>query len=127
MIGSTGGSSKPPSRAQRVGHLALLLLQLALVGQDLPRRAGVRGARLDAVGAGLEHLHQVGLGERALGLAHAGADPVSGDGSPDEDDEALVGAAHAGAAVGEAVDGELQLLVAAGAGSGGTSGGAHPA
>ena len=41
---------------QRIDHLALLLLELALVGEDLPRSARMGRARLDPVGRRLEQL-----------------------------------------------------------------------
>ena len=62
-----------------------LISQLALVGQHLPRRAGVVGARRDALGAGLEHLDGPRLGVRALALGDLGADAVAGHGAADED------------------------------------------
>jgi hypothetical protein len=97
---------------QGVAHLLLLLGQLALVGQHLPGRAGVRGTRLDALGARLEHLHGACLGVAALGLVHAGADAVAGHGPLHEDDVAIE-PGDAGAAVGERLDAQVELVAVA--------------
>ncbi len=86
---------------QRVGHLLLLGGQLHLVGQHLPRRPGVRGARLDAVGAWLQQLGQPRLRERALGLLDGGAHAVAGYDAAHEHHEAGLRAADPGAAVGQ--------------------------
>ena len=74
---------------QRVLDLLLLDLELALVGQHLPRRARVVGDLGDAVGRGLEDLDRARLGVGALGLADHGADAVAGHGAGDEDDVAV--------------------------------------
>ena len=52
--------------SQGIPDLRMLGLELALVGQHLPRRPGVRGARLHALRTGLEHLDRPGLGVGAL-------------------------------------------------------------
>ncbi len=54
---------------ERLAHLARLDLELALVRQHLPGRAGMVGGRRDAVRRRLEHLDRAGLGVGALGLA----------------------------------------------------------
>ena len=63
---------------QRLLDLLGLDLELALVGQHLPRRAGVVGDLGQAVGRGLEDLDRARLGVGALGLADDGADAVAG-------------------------------------------------
>ena len=74
---------------QRVADLLLLDRELALVGQHLPRRAGMVGQRRDALGAGLEDLDRPRLGVGALALRHDRADAVARHGAGDEDDVAL--------------------------------------
>ena len=106
---------EPADAGQRVVDLLLLDRELALVGEHLPGRAGVVGERLDALGGRLEDLDGAGLGVGALGLADDGADAVAGHGAGDEDDVAVLTAGDAVAAVGEAVDGELELGAAVGA------------
>ena len=103
---------------QRVAHLLVLDLELALVGQHLPRRAGMVGERRDALGAGLEHLERARLGVGALALRDDRADEVAGDRAGDEDDVALQ-ARDAVAAVGECVDAQVELGAAFGAREGG--------
>jgi hypothetical protein len=97
---------------QGVAHLVLLLTQLQLVGEHLPRRAWVRRHGLDAVRRGLEQLDGVRLREGALRLAHPGPHAVARHGAAHEHDVA-VHARDAGAAVGEPVDRELELVAAA--------------
>jgi hypothetical protein len=104
--------------AQRLVDLRLLDLQLALVGEHLPGRAGVVGDRGDALGGRLEDLERAGLGVGALALRHDGADPVAGDAAAHEDDVA-VQPRDAVAAVGEVVDAEVQLGALLGARRGG--------
>ena len=117
--------------AQRILGLGLLDLQLALVGEHLPRHAGVLGARGDPLGAGLQDLQRAGVGVVALALVHHRAHAVAGDGAGDEHHVAVLAQPrHALAAVGERVDGQLQLLAALGPGriridGGGTIAGAH--
>ncbi len=64
-------------------------LELALVGEHLPRRARVVGDRRDAVGGGLEDLDRAGLGVGALGLADDGAHAVARQAAGDEHDVAV--------------------------------------
>ena len=110
-IGSTGGSSKPPEARQRVAHLALLLLQLALVGQHLPRRARVgRGAARSGRGWAPAISTARGLGERALGLLDRGPARGRPGTAPRTNTTKPSVAADAGAAVGERVDRDLDLL-----------------
>ena len=104
---------EPADPAQRVADLLGLDLELALVGQDLPRRAGMVGDRRDAVGRGREDLDRARLGVRPLGLADHRADAVARQRAGDEDDIA-VEAGDAVAAVGEGVDGEFELRPAGG-------------
>ena len=104
---------EPPDPRQRVLDLLLLDLELARVGQHLPRRAGVVGDGRDAVGRRLEQLDRARLGVPS-GLADLRADAVAGHGAGDEDDVAVLAARDAVAAVGEAVDGELEDVPAAG-------------
>ena len=75
----------------------------------------MRSARLDALGARLDELDHVGLAERALRARDASAHEVAGNGAADEHDVA-VAAGHAGAAMGEPVDAQLQLVALAGPG-----------
>jgi hypothetical protein len=100
---------------ERVADLRLLLLELALVREHLPRRAGMRRGRLDALRARLDELDQLGLGPRALRLADARTDAVARHRAAHEDDVARLGARDARAAVGEPVDRELELVTAPGA------------
>ena len=80
-------------------------------------------AGLDTLGARLQHLEQVGLGEGPLGLADPRSHAVPGHRAAHEDHEALLGATDAGAPVGQRVDVELQLGFAAGAADRGAGGG----
>ena len=97
-----------PDPRQRVADLLVLDGELALVGQHLPGRAGMVGARCDPLGARLEHLERARLGVGALALRDDGAHAVAGHGAGDEDDVTLH-ARDAVAAVGERVDGEVEL------------------
>ena len=107
---------------ERLAHLARLDLELALVRQHLPGSAGMVGGRRDAVRRRLEHLDSAGLGVRALGLADDGTHAVARHRARDEDDVA-VEPRDAVPAVGERVDGQLELVAARGAGPGGRG---HP-
>ena len=107
-----------PDPRQRVRDLLGLDLELALVREHLPRRARVVGDLRDAVRRGLEDLDRAGLGVGLLGLADDGAQAVAGHPARHEDDVAVT-ARDAVAAVGERIDGELELVAAAGAGEGG--------
>ena len=102
---------EPADAPQRVVDLLGLDRDLALVGQHLPRRARMRGDRLDALRAGLEQRDGARLGVGLLALGHHRAHAVAGHGVAHEDDVA-VAARHAGAAEGEAVDRQLELLAA---------------
>ena len=110
--GFNGGIVEAPEPREGVAHLLLLLAQLALVGEHLPGRAGVRRERLDPLWAGLEQLDHVGLGERALRLRDPRPHAVAGHGAAHEHHEALR-PGHAGAAVGEPVDRQLELVAGA--------------
>ena len=57
------GRLEAPDAGERVAHLLLLLLELALVWEHLPGRAGMRGTRLDPLGARLDQLDRVCLPE----------------------------------------------------------------
>ena len=98
---------------ERLAHLVLLLLELALVGQHLPGRAGVRALDLDPLRARLDQLDRLGLRERALGLAEPRPDQVAGHRAAHEHHVA-VRARDAGAAVGERVDAQLEHVAAPG-------------
>ena len=104
----------PAEPAKRIGDLRLLRRGLGLVGEILEAAAaagGVVGARrVDAVRARLEHLRRECLGVVSLHFRHTCAHAVTGEAAPDEHDEA-VQARDAVSAVGERVDGELQLLI----------------
>ena len=110
---------EPADARQRVVDLLLLDLELARVGQHLPRRARVVGDRRDAVGRRLEDVDRARLRVRLLRLADLRAHAVARHGAGDEDDVAVLTARDAVAAVGEAVDGELELIPAARARGGG--------
>ena len=107
--------------AQRVLDLGLLVAQLLLVG-EAPARARPGTARRRGRSASacrsatrLEQLDGRGLGEVALRLRHLGPDAVAREAAGDEHDIA-VAAGEPAAAVGEALDVELEQL-AAGAGA----------
>src|SRR5205085_471057 len=91
--------------------LALLLLELPLVRQHLPRRARVRRAGLDAVRRGVDDLDRARLAVVALRLRHDSPDAIAGHRALDEHDVA-VEPRHAVAAVGERVDRQLELSAA---------------
>ena len=91
---------------ERVAHLLLLLLELALVGEHLPGRPGVWRARLDPLRAGLDELDRVRFPEGALRAGDARPDEVARHGAAHEHHVAIA-ARHAGAAVCEPVDPEL--------------------
>jgi hypothetical protein len=93
---------------QRVAHLLVLDGELALVGQDLPRRARVIGEGRDALGARLQHLERAGLGVGALALRDDRAHAIARDRARDEDDVALQPRDPV-AAVGERVDLQVKL------------------
>ena len=97
-----------------VPHLGLLLAQLCLVPQHLPRRARMRRARLDPVGAGLQHLERPRLAVVALGLGDERTHAVAGHRALHEQDVA-VGPGHPRTAVRERVDSQLELRAAVGA------------
>ena len=73
----------------------------------------MRRRGLDPLGARLRELDRVGLAEGTLGLCDPSAHAVAGH-APREDDVA-VGPRHAGAAVGEALHHQLELVARAGA------------
>jgi hypothetical protein len=76
--------------AQRLIDLLLLDLELALVREHLPGDAGVRGERLDPLGARLEHLEGARVRVAALALVHDGAHAIAGNRAGDEHDVAAV-------------------------------------
>ena len=92
-------------------------LELALVGDDLPGRAGVIGLGLDAVGSRLEDLQRTRLGVVPLALGDHRADAITGDRVADEDHVALE-ACDARAAERERVDAQVELGTALGTGLG---------
>ena len=105
--------------AQRLVDLARLLLQLSLIGQALPRRAGaglalVGAAIRDPVRARADELDGGPLREPALGLGQPGTDAVPWQAARDEHHIA-VGARDAAAALRERVDLQHQLVARAGA------------
>ena len=101
-------AADPP---QRVVDLRTLDLELALVGEHLPRDAGMVGARRDPLGAGLEDLHGAGVRVAALALVHDRAHAVARDGPGDEHDVAAVAQPRdALAAEGERIDAQLELV-----------------
>ena len=110
-----------PDPPQRLPDLLGLDLQLALVREHLPGRAGMVGAGRDAIGRRRHDLDRAGLGVRPLGLRHRRTDPVAGHGSGDEHDVA-VEPRDAVAAVGESVHRELELGAAGGTGARGRAG-----
>ena len=69
---------EPADALERVGDLLGLDLELALVRDDLPRRARMVGELGDAVRRGLDDLDRPRLRVRLLGLADDGADLVAG-------------------------------------------------
>ena len=75
-------------RSSASRDLRLLLLELALVGEHLPGRARVRRARLDAVGARLEQLDRVGLGNERFDFVDARAHAVARHAAAHEHDVA---------------------------------------
>ena len=107
--------SKPPRPLERVVDLGVLVPHLLGVVEVLPGAAAadaeVRAARLHPARAGLEQLDRAGLGVAALELRDAGAHAVAGKRPRDEDHQLAV-PGDAAAAVGERVDGEVDLLTA---------------
>jgi hypothetical protein len=95
---------------QRVVNLLRLDLELALVAQHLPGRTGVIGKRRDLVEPRLEQRRHAGLGVGALALVHARAHQIPREAAVDEHDVAARGARDAGAAEGERVDAQRQLI-----------------
>ena len=109
MIGSTVAPVEAAEPLERVHHLGLLLLELALVRQHLPRRARMRRPRLDPVGRRLEQLGHARLAIAPLALEDTRAYAVTRDRALHEQDIAA-GARDAAAAVGERLDHELELV-----------------
>uniref|UniRef100_A0A6J5ZKM2 Unannotated protein n=1 Tax=freshwater metagenome TaxID=449393 RepID=A0A6J5ZKM2_9ZZZZ len=100
---------------QRVLDLLALDLKLALVGEHLPRSAGMVGERLDPVGAGLNHLEWPRLRKCALALCHFDPHEVAGNGVANEDHVAAVAQCNARyplAAVGKGFDPHLKAIAA---------------
>ena len=112
---------------ERVANLGLLLLELALVRQHLPRRARVGRHRLDAVGARLQQLDQLGLRPRALRLSDPHAHAVTGNGAADEHDVSGLGARDPRPAIGETVNGHIELVAPSGTRACGCLGAFHDA
>ena len=104
----------PAEPAQRVLHLALLLLELHLVREILEAAAAaggvVRARRLDALRPGREDVDRERLGVIPLHLRHARANAVSGKAATHEDDVA-VQPRDAVPAVCEGLDVELDDVV----------------
>ena len=73
--------AQPP---QRFVDLGALDLQLTLVGNDLPRRAGMVSDRRDPLGARLQHLDDARVGVAALALVDDRSHAIAGDGAGDE-------------------------------------------
>ena len=96
-------------RSSASTDLVLLLLQLPLVRQDLPGRAGVRGARLDAVRGRLEQLGHARLAIAPLALDDARPDAVAGNRAVHEQDVAAR-AGDSASAVRERLDDQVELL-----------------
>ena len=65
-----------------------------------PARAEIRARRRHTLSGGLEHLDDVGLGERLLAIPDARPDGVPGKAAPDENDQTLA-SSHARSPVGE--------------------------
>ena len=99
---------------QRLMHLGLLDLQLALVGQHLPGGARVIGHGRDPVGTVLKYLHRPGLGIGPLALADHRANPVPRQRAGHENHVA-VEPRDPRPAVGERVNRQLQFVAALGA------------
>ena len=98
---------------ERVEHLLLLVLELALVAQVLPAAAAagaeVRARRLDAIGAARQPLVGDRLAVAALDALDARHDAIARERAIDEDDDAVM-ARDATPTRCERVDGELELL-----------------
>jgi hypothetical protein len=111
--GLEGEAVQPADPAQGVIDLGALLLELAFIGQSLPRRAR---ARLAAVHTGRGHPVRGGTQELrgrrlrvvSLRLVHARADAIAGQPASDED-HVPVEAGHATPAVRKGIDLELEL------------------
>ncbi|CAA9489157.1 MAG: hypothetical protein AVDCRST_MAG13-1638 [uncultured Solirubrobacteraceae bacterium] len=108
--------------AQGVVDLLGLDLELARVGQDLPGGAGMVRAGRDPLGARGQELDDAGLAVALLALGDLHPRAVARDGAGDEQHVALV-TRHAVAAVGQAVDGDVEDR--AGVGAAGAGGGLH--
>ena len=106
-----GRGLEAPEPLQGIGHLLLLDLELALIGQHLPGRAGVRSLRLDPVRPRLDDLGEPCLCKRLLALLDRGPHAVARNRTTHEDDVTLE-PADAGAPVRQGVDRELYLLPA---------------
>jgi hypothetical protein len=100
---------------ERVDDLALLLLKLALIRQDLPRRAGVRRTRLDPVRRRLEQLGHASLTVAPLALDDPGPDTVTWNRAVHEHDVAA-GPGDPATAVRKRLDHEVELLANRGTG-----------
>ena len=109
---------------QRIAHLLGLDLELALVAEHLPRRAGVVGDRFDPVGSRREDLGRSCLGVGALALADHGPHPVARQ-APGDEHDVVVQPGDAGAAVGERVDRQLDLVTPLGPRRRGCASGVH--
>ena len=102
---------EPADVRERLDHLALLVLELRLVGDGLPLAtaalAGVAAGRGHARRRGLEDLPEPRLGVALTALRDLDADAVAGHRAAHEDDE-VVDAADPLAAVGQGVDVEVE-------------------
>ena len=96
-------------RSSASTRLVLLLLQLPLVRQDLPRRAGVRGARLDAVRGRLEQLGHARLAVAPLALDDARPDAVARN-RPVHEQDVAARPGDSASAVRERLDHQVELL-----------------
>ena len=111
---------QPTEPPQRLADLLALDLELALVGEHLPRDAGVLCLRCDPLGAGAQHLERAGVRVGALALVHHRPDAVSRNRAGDEHHvPALAQARHPLAPEGERLDLELELIAPLRPGGGG--------
>ena len=110
---------EPADPPQRVVDLRALDLELALVGEHLPRHTRMVRLRGYPLGAGLEHLHGAGVRIASLALVHDRAHAIARDRSSDEHHiTAVPEPCDALSAEGERVDPQLQLVAPLRAGEG---------
>ncbi len=94
---------------QRLLDLALLDLELTLVGELLPRRTGMVGECRNAIRSRLEQLGRASLSVGALAMVNPGAHEIPRECAVDEDDVATQ-PRDAGATERERVDAQLELI-----------------